>query len=69
MRCLRRGTGAARSRAPHRLREDAVAHRRPGLLTPPRHQGRLVNAGVVTEIKPGSGPVMAVPQGMSAAEP
>ena len=39
MRYLRRRTGAARPRAPHRLRENAVAHRRPGLLSPPRHQG------------------------------
>ena len=28
-----------------------------------------VAAGVIVEVKPGSGPVMAVPRGMSAADP
>ena len=57
-------------RAPHTVYvKTLLPHRRPGLLSPPRHQGGLVNAAVVTEIKPGSGPVMAIPQGMSAAEP
>ena len=38
LRCLRHRTGAARPHAPHRLRQDAAPHRRPGLLPPPRHQ-------------------------------
>ena len=37
MRCLRRGTGTARPRSPHGLRQDPLPHRRPGLLPPPPH--------------------------------
>ena len=41
LRCLRRRTGAARTRSPHGLREEPVRHRRTGLLPPPpHHQGR-----------------------------
>ena len=40
LRCLRRRTGAARPYAPHRLREEPVPHRRPGLLPTSHRQGR-----------------------------
>ena len=48
LRCLRRGTGAAHSRSPHRLRQEPVPHRRPRLLPPPHHQGRRRTVGVHT---------------------
>ena len=40
LRCRRRPTGTARPRSPHRPRQDPLPHRRPGLLSPPHHQGR-----------------------------
>ena len=40
LRCLRRRTGTAYSRSPHRLHEKPVPHRLRGLLPPSHHQSR-----------------------------